>query len=114
MAQLRRTLPPVTEGRAKPLAEWCEREIGEVKDAFGGNIEWENWRSNYQSGTSPSTPDESFVVTHNLGRIPSFWIANTTDGSNVYATTSDRAAWTTTAITLRCTASSVLVTLLVM
>jgi hypothetical protein len=66
----------------------------------------------YASGTSDPTPNTTFSVTHQLGRIPiGFIVITKNKAGDFYASGT---AWTATTISLKCTVASVTFTLLLL
>ena len=55
--------------------------------------------------------DTEFTVTHNLGKVPTGYIANINQGGFVYD--SDKANWTTIILKLKCTTANSALTLVV-
>jgi len=57
--------------------------------------------------TAASAADTAFSVSHSLGRIPTSVIQHAGDAAGIiYATTDDRAAWSRTALQLRCSVAN--------
>lgn len=54
-------------------------------------------------GTTPSTANTEFSVTHNLGRIPVTFFGHVNQSGTLYKSTT---AWTKTTIYLKCSAAS--------
>ena len=64
------------------------------------------------TGTSPATPNQTFSVSHALGRVPvGFIVIRTDKACSIY---DSGTAWTSTSISLKCSVASVTFTLLVL
>jgi len=50
------------------------------------------------------TADTEFILTHNLGRVPVFYLWNTSKSGTVYD--SQRSLWTTSTLRLKCSAAN--------
>lgn len=71
-----------------------------------------NLKTSYVEVTSPAGANTEFTVTHGLGVIPFMHISNGDANGVIYD--SRRTSWTSTAIFLKCTGSSVAIRCLVL
>lgn len=81
-------------------------QLNEIRALLNGGIRPEHLAANTFEGTSPVAPDTPFTLTHTLNRTPAHWLAILDKSGSLYATTADRAAWSATQVTLRCSAAS--------
>ena len=64
-----------------------------------------------QNVTTPASPNTEFSIVHNLGFVPNrFWVTNMNANANIY---SSGTPWTSTTIYLKCSGSSVGISLFV-
>ena len=66
------------------------------------------------SETSNSVAGNAFLVYHNLGRTPRFACALPSASASVYATDADRRLWNSKSITLRASAASTKLSILIL
>jgi hypothetical protein len=71
----------------------------------------DNFQCTIVSIADTGAADTEFVVTHKLGKIPTAYIANLESAGEVYSTGKD--TWTTTQMTLKCSAANAKLTLVV-
>lgn len=103
--------------RERQLARFLEGEFTAINQLLGGRIRWQNLRSQlieYTIEDDPAdpTPPGTLVITpitltHNLGKVPEFFIPNPSTEYIVWATATDRAAWDEETIQLSIPASGV-------
>ena len=80
------------------------RSITELIQALTNRLRFpDNFQCKLVDVADTGTADTEFIVTHNLGAIPTHYIANV-DGGFVYD--SDIGNWTTTEMKLKCSASN--------
>ena len=100
---------------ARQLNEYLADQLSVLQQLVSGGIRWENLRSKLISH-SFSAADTAETITHNLGKVPEFYIWNVEDSAPpaiVYHNSTDKAAWTNSTLDLRITIAKD-VTLLVM
>lgn len=65
-----------------------------------------NLNGQWANITAPGTPDTEFSVTHELGKVPSFYWVNADRACSVYQLPDTGTAWTETTIFLKCSVAS--------
>jgi len=80
------------------LVVYLSRQFRTIKNILRGNIRIQNLRSSLLTGTI--SEEGTIQLTHSLGKIPEIFLVNLNEQGSVWATTSDRALWTTSTIQL--------------
>jgi hypothetical protein len=89
-----------------------QTSLGKVIDALLNNLTFvDNFQAKIVSVTTPAGANTEFTINHNLGVKPTAYIWNVDQNAVVYD--SRRVDWTTRQMFLKCTASSVNLTLIV-
>lgn len=92
-------------------------QLSDIFEEFDGKIEFSNLKHTVIDIADTGSANTDFTVTHNLGRIPTFYfyIINTSTTAKAGIVYKGSLEWTTTTITLRCTvANSVLKVLILL
>lgn len=71
----------------------------------------ENFRAKRVDVADSGAANTDITVAHNLGRVPAYYLWNIDRNGVVYD--QNKAGWTTTTMTLRCSAANAIVTLVV-
>lgn len=96
------------EAYSASLNEYLSTELGRILNLVGGSLRWQNLRSQLCLHSITVAANTAFTVTHNLGKIPEFYIWNTdTSGAVIHATAANKANWTNQTIELECNLSGV-------
>jgi hypothetical protein len=98
--------------------QWAMEQTAKVLSgnvSFGSSIQNGGQDQNIQgfkaSGTTPSSANTEFSITHTLGRVPiGFLVLSLSAAAQIYQSTT---AWTSTTIYLKCSGSSVVYALIV-
>ena len=94
--------PPATDMPAMRIfSDWITRAVGIVV-ANLRNVPHSTWTTVAAS----SSADTPFIVYHDLGRAPAFFMWQSEASANCYATAADRSEWNTKYIKVRCTVAN--------
>jgi len=78
--------------------------VSELQEEFNGKIEIVNLLAKELSVSDTGTANTEFTVTHNIGRVPSYYIWNIDKAGIVYD--SRRSSWTTEEMYLKCSVAN--------
>jgi len=93
---------------------YLERQFRNINQLLAGGLQWQNLKSALLTGMTPSSTNTPFTLTHNLGKIPEFYLVNLDREGLVWAELPDEGLWTSSTLTLRSNVTSASFTLLVM
>lgn len=100
--KLLRNDPPGAElvSRVGTVRQHFGREVDEIRRELGGNLTWQNLRSQLISVTFPGGGG-AVTFDPGLRQPPEVWIPNPHAQMTIWATDTDRTTWTGTSMTLR-------------
>lgn len=114
------TFPPAptrledVQGWAVQIQQVIQANFSRLNDLVGGNLRWQNLRSKLLLASVDAPAPASFTLTHDLGKIPEIFLWSLDQEGWIYATPSQRDAWTIQTITLTSSVAPASITLLVL